>query len=242
MAESPPPNLVVVTGAASGIGRACVDLLANQGMTVVALDINESGLLDRKAEAWSNADVRTVVADLREPGTAIEAIENEIEPGRPIAALLNIAGIYEDTFPENFDVDLASDIIRVNLVAPHALSFGLWNRFSKNGCIVNAGSMTISRFVTGSTSYSASKGGLAALTFSLQGTAGRSGLRVYCINFGRVRTPMIEKYVPVATPAASPEEAAMEILACMIGKRRGKEGSMYDFNPYAKQGRSSTTT
>lgn len=235
-------QLAVITGAASGIGRACVDLLASRGWTIVALDIDGSALLDRKAEAWSDADVRTVVGDLREPGPMIEAIENQIEPGRSIAALLNIAGIYEDTSPGNFDVDVASDILRINLLAPQVLSFGLWKRFTKNGCIVNAGSLAISRYVDGAATYTASKGGLAALTFSLQGTAGRSGLRAYCINFGRVRTPIIENYVPLDSPSASPEEAAEEILACISGKRRGKEGRMYPFIPYETQGRSSTTT
>ncbi|MBC03478.1 MAG: hypothetical protein CMJ34_09290 [Phycisphaerae bacterium] len=240
MTETAAPHLVVVTGAASGIGRACVDLLTTRGCRVIALDIDESGLLARKAEAWSDADVRTVVADLRDPRSAIEAIEDRIEPGDRIDSLLNIAGIYEDTDPGNFDADLAADIIRVNLVAPHALSFGLWNRFSENACIVNAGSMSISRFLTGASAYTASKGGLAALTFSMQGTAGRSGPRVYCINFGRVRTPMIERYVSMETPAASPQEAAEEILACMTGRRRGREGRMYDFAPYEHQRRSST--
>ena len=240
MTEPAVPHLAVVTGAASGIGRACVDLLARRGLHVIALDIDESGLLARKNEVWSDVDVRPVVADLRDPGAAIQAIENQIEPGRRIASLLNIAGIHQVTNPENFDADLAADIIRVNLVAPQALSFGLWNRFSKNASIVNAGSMSISHFIAGSSAYIASKGGLAALTFSLQATAGRAGPRVYCINFGRVRTPMIEKYVSLETPAATPEEAAKEIIACMIGKRRGREGRMYDFAPYRKRGPSST--
>lgn len=241
MTEARDQPLVVVTGAASGIGRACVDLLASRKPTVIALDIDEPGLLARQ-ERWSAGDVRTVVADLREPGTAIQAIENVIEPGRRIDSLLNIAGVYEETHPENFDAEIAADIIRVNLVAPHALAFGLWNRFSKTSSIVNAGSMSISHYITGGSAYTASKGGLAALTFSLQRIAGRSGPRVYCINFGRVRTPMIEKYVSMDTPAASPEEAAEEIFACMIGKRRGKEGRMYDFAPFKGQNRSSPPT
>ena len=117
-------------------------------------------MLDRKAEAWSDADVRTVVGDLREPGPVIEAIENEIEPGRSITALLNIAGIYEDTSPGNFDVDVALDILRINLLAPQVLSFGLWKRFTKNGCIVNAGFVAISRHVKGAATYTAGKRGL----------------------------------------------------------------------------------
>ena len=80
------------------------------------------------------------------------------------------------------------------------------------------------------------------MTFSLQGTAGRSGLRACCINFGRVRTSIIENHIPLDTPPASPEEAAEEIFACISGRRRGKEGRMYPFVPYETQGRSSTTT
>ena len=52
---------------------------------------------------------------------------------------------------------------------------------------------------------------------------------------------MTGKRVSVDTPATSPEKAAMEILACVNGKRQGREGRMYDFNPQEKQGRSSTT-
>lgn len=241
MPETATPHLAVITGAASGIGSACVDLLAGKGWTIVALDVDEAGLLRRKSEAWHDADVRTVVADLRDSNAAIEAIEREIEPGRRIAALLNIAGIFRTTSPDDFDADLAADILRVNLVAPQALSCGLWNRFSADGCIVNAGSVSIRRFVPGATTYTASKAGLAALTFSLHHTAAGSGLRIYCINFGWVRTPMIASQVSSDVPATSPQEAAAEVLACIEGNRTGREGRMYPFIPYEER-RPSTTT
>ncbi len=236
------PNLAVVTGAASDIGSACVDLLAGEGWTIVALDVDETKLLRRKSEVWHDADVRTVVADLRDSKVAIETIERKIEPGRRIDALLNIAGIFRTTSPEDFDADVATDILRINLVAPQALSCGLWNRFSADGCIVNAGSVSVSRFVPGATTYTASKAGLAALTFSLHCTAAETGLRIYCINFGRVRTPMIASQASSDVPAASSQEAAAEILACIEGNRRGKEGRMYPFIPYAERRRSATTS
>ena len=108
MTESKIPPLAVITCATPGIGRVTVDLLANEDWSVVVLEIAE-------AEDWSTADVRTVVADLR---NAEDAIEHEIEPGRRIDALFNVAGMYRDTTPEDFELESGLDILRANLRVP----------------------------------------------------------------------------------------------------------------------------
>jgi 3-oxoacyl-[acyl-carrier protein] reductase len=236
MASAIPP-LAVVTGAAAGIGRAAVDLLVRDGWTVIALDSNGDQLREVRAEHGPTKDVRPVTADLRDPADAIAAIEKVVESGRRIGALLNIAGISGKTTPDDFDLEVAEDILRVNLLAPQALSFAFWDRFAPDACIVNAGSVLVSYFREGAATYSASKAGLAALSFYMQQTAGDSGLRVYCINFGLVETRMTEGLILQAPspPRLTPEQAAEEILACVKARRRGMEGLMYPLSAHRSE-------
>ena len=231
MMASEMPPLAVVTGAAAGIGRAAVDLLVRDGWTVVALDSNGDQLREVRAEHGPTKDVRPVTADLRVPADAIAAIEKVVESGRRIGTLLNIAGIAVKTAPDDFDLEAAEDILRVNLLAPQALSFAFWDRFASDACIVNAGSKLVNSFREGLATYSASKAGLAALSHYMQRTAGDSGLRVYCINFGLVETRMAEdlELLAPSAPRLTSEQAAEEILACVKAKRRGMEGLMYPF-------------
>ena len=231
MMESETPPLAVVTGATAGIGRAAVDLLAGEGWTVVALDSDGDALLDLRSEHGPTKDVRTVTADLRDPTDAIDAIEKAVESGRRIGSLLNIAGIYGNTTPEDFDLEVAEEILRVNVLAPQALSFAFWNRFAADASIVNAGSLTITKYLEGAATYSASKAGLAALSHYMQRTAGDSGLRVYCINFGLIDTRMRDDLTlqDPSAPGLAPRQAAEEMLACIKGRRRGMEGLMYPF-------------
>ena len=236
MASAIPP-LAVVTGAAAGIGRAAVDLLVRDGWTVVALDSNGDQLREVRAEHGPTKDVRPVTADLRDPADAIAAIEKVVESGRRIGALLNIAGIFRETTPDDFDLEVAEDILRVNLLAPQALSFAFWDRFASDACIVNAGSVLARYFREGAATYSASKAGLAALSFYMQQTAGDSGLRVYCINFGLVETKMTEDQIrqDPSAPRLTSEQAAEEILACVKARRRGMEGQMYPFSAHRSE-------
>ena len=233
MASAMPP-LAVVTGAAAGIGRAAVDLLVRDGWTVVALDSNGDQLREVRAEHGPKKDVRPVIADLRDPADAIVAIEKVVESGRRIGALLNIAGIGGKTTPDDFDLEVAEDILRVNLLAPQALSFAFWDRFASDACIVNAGSVLARNFREGAATYSASKAGLAALSHYMQRTAGDSGLRVYCINFGLVETRMTEDLIlqDPSVPRLTSEQAAEEIIACVKTRRRGMEGLMYPFSAH----------
>lgn len=231
MASATPP-LAVVTGAAAGIGRAAVDLLARDGWTVVALDSNDDQLREVRADHGPTKDVRPVTADLRDPRDAIDAIEKVVESGRRIGALLNIAGTSGKTTPDDFDLELAEDILRVNLLAPQTLSFAFWTRFAPDASIVNAGSVLATQFSEGAATYSVSKAGLAALSHYMQRTAGDSGLRVYCINFGLVETGISEDLIlqHPSAPRLTPGQAAEEILACVKNRRRGMEGLMYRFS------------
>ena len=68
----------------------------------------------------------------------------------------------------------------------------------------------------------------------MQRTAGDSGMRVYCINFGLVETQMTEDQILQAPsdPRLTSEQAAEEILACVKARRRGMEGLMYPFSAH----------
>jgi NAD(P)-dependent dehydrogenase (short-subunit alcohol dehydrogenase family) len=136
-------DAVVVTGAASGIGRSVSELLVADGQNVIGLDRREPDV----------AGVQPLVCDL----TDSESIDRVIG-GRPekLGGLVNCAGLPGTHTPEG--------VLRVNLLAPRRLSQGLVERIVPSGVVVNVASVAAAR--------SACSDEDVALVLSLTDTAG----------------------------------------------------------------------
>jgi NAD(P)-dependent dehydrogenase (short-subunit alcohol dehydrogenase family) len=186
---------IIVTGAASGIGRATALRLGKEGGKVWCVDINLVGAeqtadeiraLGGKAEA-STLDV-----------TSYEAcghfIDKVIATWGELDVLCNIAGIssmvrFEDETPENFNKMLA-----VNLNGPFNLSrHAIRHLLKRKGNIVNLASVAGQIGQAYTSAYSTSKHALAGLTKSIAMEYGRQGLRANAICPGGVNTPLIGK-------------------------------------------------
>lgn len=111
---------IIVTGAASGIGSACVDELKRHGATVIGVD---------RVSIDANVD-RRVAADLSDP-RSITAAQREIGPG--IDGLCNIAGLPPTAPPE--------DVLAVNALGLIEFTAGMIERMTKGASIVNLSSM-----------------------------------------------------------------------------------------------------
>jgi NAD(P)-dependent dehydrogenase (short-subunit alcohol dehydrogenase family) len=184
---------IVVTGAASGIGRATALRLAQEGGRIWCVDLNEAGLrqttdeiirLGSEAE-WSLLNV-----------TDYQACEgfmaSVIEKWSVLDVLCNIAGIsgmarFEEETPENFQ-----RMIDVNLVGPFNLCrVAIQHLLKSKGAIVNLASVAGQIGQAYTSSYAASKHGLVGLTKSIAMEYGRQGLRANAVCPGAVNTPLI---------------------------------------------------
>jgi NAD(P)-dependent dehydrogenase (short-subunit alcohol dehydrogenase family) len=184
-------KFVVVTGGASGIGAACCRLFAREGARVAVLDRDEQGArLLRDEIGGSAAAFRIDVAvedDVREGMSAIAA-----EFGR-IDVLVNNAGIaVRCPAGELSDADWQR-VMDVNLRGAFLCSKHALPHLHPGGSIIHMSSVVGITGTRNRAVYSASKGGLVALTRNMAMDYAGKGIRVNCICPGFVRTPFTAK-------------------------------------------------
>ncbi|MEV5843345.1 SDR family oxidoreductase [Streptomyces sp. NPDC051985] len=192
----------LVTGGASGIGRATAELLAERGAQVAVLDLDPSSvekpLLGFRADVTDDTSVRTAVA------SAVEALGG-------LDVLINNAGIgAQGTVEDNddaewhrvFDVNVLGMVRTARAALPHL-------RRSAHAAVVNTCSIAATAGLPQRALYSATKGAVYSLTLAMAADHVREGVRVNCVNPGTVDTPWIGRLLgKAADPAA--ERAALE--------------------------------
>jgi NAD(P)-dependent dehydrogenase (short-subunit alcohol dehydrogenase family) len=175
----------VVTGAASGIGRATAHRLLAEGAEVVAVDLNEAGLDDvRKAGA------ETLVADL---GTE-EGCDRVVEAGAGGDYLVNAAGIIR--LQPLFEVTRQDwrDLFRVNAESIFFLCQGLGPQLRDGGAIVNLSSVSAKLTSTPETAaYATTKTAILAITRVFAYALAPRNIRVNAVCPGITDTPMQDK-------------------------------------------------
>ena len=197
----------VVTGAASGIGRACVDLLLERGIAVVAADRDERGL-DTVAP-----DAERVVCDVTDAEDRSRLLETA---GPSCRYLVNAAGIIRLTRLSEVGEDDWDAIMGVNARALFFLTQAFGAQVADGGAIVNVSS---SAGKTGSTHeaavYGASKAAVLSLTRSFAHAWAARNIRVNAVCPGVVDTPMNDVVVGGIAPlrGVDPDELARSRVA-----------------------------
>lgn len=183
-------QVAVVTGAGSGIGRACAERLAEQGAAIALLDSNENSVAETAtqiASAGGSALALAVdVTDEASVGHALDEASRQL--GEP-SILVNAAGIIVrkdllDSTVEEWrrvlDVNLTGYFILLKTVIPRMRAAG-------GGSIVQIASIA-GHIGYGFSSYTAAKGGVLALTKQLAGELAEDGIRINSVSPGVVRT------------------------------------------------------
>lgn len=192
---------VLVTGAASGMGRATAHLFADEGAHVALCDLDAEGAL-RVAD-----EIRAVHGDDVVLGYGCDVLDHaalrKLVGGVAVAwggidVLINNAGIslpnsafqddesYEANWARTLEVNLTSHSRLVRLCLPHL------RQAEGGGRIVNIASTEAIVATAGMTAYAASKAGVAGLTRSLAVELGRHGITVNCICPGPILTGMTD--------------------------------------------------
>lgn len=210
----------VVTGAASGIGRATVRRLAADGFAIVALDLDPVGLAQTRDEVvGAGGTLSTHQVDLRDVASIEEVFAQVLADGPP-AVLANIAGIgvaaeLADTTPAQWDAVLAVDLSAVfhtcRLVLPAMLEAG-------SGVIVNVASVAGLVGVGRRAAYCAAKAGVIGLTRATAVDYAARGIRANAICPGTVQTEWIDK---ILADAPDPEAARRAMDARQLDGRMG---------------------
>lgn len=209
---------ILITGGASGIGRATCALFVQEGASVVVLDRNIADV----------ADVRAIAADVSDAGSVTRAMQEAAQVMGGLDGLVNAAGVFinkdlmgtdAQTWNTTIAVNLTGTFLCVQAAVPllrQAAQATIVNLASGVGLLPTGG---------GSTAYVASKGGVIAMTRALAAELAPS-IRVNAVCPGAVETPMTDGTLRDAAGAimpaivnryalgrpASPEEIAAAIL------------------------------
>jgi NAD(P)-dependent dehydrogenase (short-subunit alcohol dehydrogenase family) len=187
-------KVALVTGAAQGIGRACVDAFVADGWKVIAVDVREDGLGLLGKEHGSA--VATLLGDVAERPTSQRAVEEALHRyGRLDCAVanagVNLPKLVDDTTDDEFD-----RLIDVNVRAPAYLAQAAHRHLADSG-----GSLIIVASKTGlvaqrnSPIYVATKGAAIQLARALALDWADEGIRVNAVCPGIVDTPMLRSFV-----------------------------------------------
>ncbi len=183
----------VVTGAASGIGKATAFELARAGARVILADIDEQrgAAAQREAESASlRAEYLRV--DVTDPASVVEFADQALKRAGRVDILVNAAGWgrpqpFIENPPEFWD-----QVMNINLMGPIRLTRRLLPPMfeARAGKIINVASDAGRVGSLGETVYSAAKGGLIAFTKGLAREAARYGVTVNCVCPGPTDTPL----------------------------------------------------
>ncbi len=184
-------SVSIVTGAASGIGRAVALSQAKLGLTVFALDVDEVGLLETKN--LSLGDVRPLNCDVSDPSEVENAFFVIDKAGLRIDNFVAAAGVGLYEKYENMTFDQLIHVINVNLIGVLEPAKYAYQRMQSGSSIVFVASIMATHSLFNSVAYSATKGAVVAAARTLALEAGEKGIRVNSVSPGTINTPMLSR-------------------------------------------------
>jgi len=223
-------QVVLVVGAASGIGRATAHLIASRGGTIVIADLDKTGLTSLQKEL-NLGDDRVKSVDLCDQSSVQALIASVISEHSQIDALINTAGIVGPTstkieefnwaaFERTVTINLFGTVWLTQAVLPHM-------KAKKYGRIAHVASIAGKEGNPGMHAYNASKSGMIGFIKGVAKEIAAEGITINALAPAVIRTPMNSGVTPETLAymlgripmgrVGEPEEAA-EMLAFMVSK------------------------
>lgn len=200
-------KVCVITGAASGIGAETARRFTEEGALVVGVDLaaGSEGELALQVDVTHDEDVSSLYADVRERYGRIDVLFNNAGISPPDDASVLETSL--EAWRTVQEVNLTSVFLCCKHGIPHLLETG-------GGSVINTASfVAVMGAATSQISYTASKGGVLALSRELGVEFARQGVRVNALCPGPVATPLLEELY-----AKDPEEAARRLVHLPMGR------------------------
>ena len=210
-------KVVIITGAAMGLGLASAQELASRGASLTLVDYNEKGLKEAKKEInnqYPDSKIITVVADVSNEDAVKNYVDETLKAYGRIDGLYNNAGIEgKQAGMTEYDVKVFKKVIDINLMGVY---YGMRYvipvmKNQKYGRIVNVASVGGIRGVLNQVPYVASKHAVSGMTKNAALEYGRDGINTNAIAPGAILTPMVAeafKQVNPQDPKAAETEYA----------------------------------
>lgn len=210
-------KVILVTGAASGMGRVATRMFVEQGARVIAADIDEGALGEAVAEVSDRDSVLPVAGNVAVDADVQRMIDEGVGRFGSLNVLYNNAGIMpdedtsvietsEETWERVLDVNLKSIFLTCKHGIPKLIEAG-------GGSVINIASfVALMGCTVPQDAYTASKGGVLSLTRSLAVQYGSQGVRANAICPGPILTPLME------TLFASEEEKNKRLNRIPLGR------------------------
>ena len=207
-------KVAVVTGAASGIGRATAVAFAQEGAAVVIMDKDqEQGEVVAGEIKRQDGDVLVVPVDIAQENEVQTMVEAVTHCWGRLDILVNNAGIYYQADVVDTPSDVWNNVLAVNLsgaflctkyAVPVMIQGG-------GGVVINIASEAGLVGIKGQVAYNVSKGGMIALTRSCAVDLAERGIRVNCVCPGTTETPLVREAVNRASDPAAARRALEEV-------------------------------
>lgn len=207
-------KIVLITGAASGIGLTTAKQFIDEGAIVVATDINTAALEEQAAALGEN--YRPLTMDVGSNEQIESAAAHVTSEYGKLDALINNAAVATLAEPEELEEEVFDFEFAINLKGPMLLvkNFAKLLRKSDNGSVINIASVAAIREVPGHYLYSAAK--MALDKFTRDCARAVPGVRHNCIKPGVIDTPILDRAYGEMAPAI--REAAAQCPASRVGK------------------------
>jgi 3-oxoacyl-[acyl-carrier protein] reductase len=199
---------VIITGAASGIGRATAERFYQEGSELILCDM--PSLEESELAAMFPERMTYIQGDITKADTQV-SIQEQIAQG--VDVLINNAGITRDATLLKMTDDNWDQVISVNLTAVFKLSqmAAVKMKEEKSGVILNAASVVAHYGNFGQTNYVATKAAVIGMTKTMAKELGRAGVRVNAVAPGFIGTPMV-KNMPEKVVAMMEGKAPLQRL------------------------------
>jgi NAD(P)-dependent dehydrogenase (short-subunit alcohol dehydrogenase family) len=209
-------KVILVTGAARGLGAAICRILSEEGAIMVATDVNAPLLEETVAEMLAaGGKVAGYAMNVTDENSVEDTLQSVMEEHGRIDAVINNAGIDYTKSIEELSYDEWRRVIEVNLTGPFIVTKAVYPYMKKQGSghIINITSTACKRAWPNASAYHASKWGLTGLSHAIHSEARKDKIKITALVAGGMQTPfLLDRFPDIDTNLLqNPENVAESI-------------------------------